>query len=181
MYDSLVIPRPEPLGQRSRSLLLCVVAFLWAGTGGGSDAEGGPDGGANEICVDGDGDGYGPGCALGDDCNDDAEACTTFCGDSDNSGTADCQEPLGGGFFLLATEHGRYRDHQGATEFLSDLGSTMTAVDSLNPGTYSFFLQDIPNDLLTGISTLSVFYSASIEIGDGLAVGTTDNGEVDRV
>lgn len=54
----------------------------------------------------------------------------------------------------------------------------MTAVNSSNPDTNSLLVHDVPNGLLAGVSALSVFYSASIEIGDGLAVGTTDDGEV---
>ena len=52
-----------------------------------------------ELCVDSDGDGYGTGCTLGSDCNDNAFSSTNSCssGDSGNSGGGSSGGGGGGG------------------------------------------------------------------------------------
>ena len=44
------------------------------------------------FCNDQDGDGYGQGCNLGEDCDDTTPLCTTDCRDNNNNGIPDCRE-----------------------------------------------------------------------------------------
>ena len=50
-----------------------------------------------ELCVDSDGDGYGTGCALGSDCNDNSFSSTNTCSSGDSGGTGGSGGSSGGG------------------------------------------------------------------------------------
>jgi hypothetical protein len=57
-------------------------------------------------CEDADSDGFGAGCAGGDDCDDGVATCTQDCSDADGNGVPECAEAPGTGVMLFTGANG---------------------------------------------------------------------------
>ncbi len=209
-------------------------------------------------CEDADKDGFGAGCAGGDDCDDGVATCTQDCSDLDGNDVPECAEAPGtgvmlftgangggpptdlyvdslaalytkagfatettnsfpadfvtttgtmlllnpldplpdkvlegaralllrGGRVVLIMEHckgGCYGNAEGDNAFLEALGSSLRL-----SGEGGAPLSDTPLTLAAapptqGITTVTAYYSGSVMVGDGLALGTMDGGAGDVV
>lgn len=220
-----------------------------ANTNGGTSSTTNGQPNSSTTCTDGDGDGFGAGCELGEDCDDTVATCTDDCSDAGGNGTADCAESVGAGVFLyygsggggpdhrpedpesvyrdasipvsigetvpenLADEfgvlvllnpmnemppevgeraralvsrggrlvsvvdHSGYGGHEAAAPVLAAVGSTMRSIADLEAGYLELQLADVP-ELRDGVTTVSPYYSARIDVGDGIAFGQTADGYV---
>jgi hypothetical protein len=147
---SPIVPATVPLGA-SVSFQAVVVA-----SGQGSNPVArvvGPS-----ACVDDDLDGYGEGCALGPDCDDDVAQCTTDCADLDGDGLAECSEPLGTDVLLYNGQGGGAYDiyEDDLVDFYAASGVTATISASSD-----VFTADIYGSMLV-LSPRSGFPDASL-------------------
>ncbi len=229
-------------------------------TGGSSSSgdEGSSTTTGEPACVDADGDGFGAGCAAGDDCDDEVATCAADCADLDGNDLPECGEVPGtgvllftggngggpasdlyvdslaglyggagydtltdnsfaadfvkttgtmlilnplddlgdkvvqgarglllrGGRVVLIMEHckdGCYGNPDGDNAFLTAIGSTLrvSGEGGAPLSTTPLTLADLPPT--ADIATVVAYYSGSVAIGDGVALGTMDGGRGDVV
>lgn len=81
-----------------------------------------------------------------------------------------------GGRVVVVTEHSGYGDHEGASAFLADLGSTLRSVYAQRTGTQVLGIDAVP-PLTEGVSSLELYYCADVDVGRGEALGVRADGE----
>jgi hypothetical protein len=81
-----------------------------------------------------------------------------------------------GGTVLVAVEHGGYGDWEGATARLAEIGSSLDALGGSTGGTVQLSITSV-GAATKGVSSLLIFYYGDVEVGDGVALGTRDDGE----
>lgn len=81
-----------------------------------------------------------------------------------------------GGTVLVAVEHGGYGDLEGATAWLDKVGSSLQALGGSTGGTVELSINSV-GSATKGVSSLLIFYYGDIDVGDGEALGTRDDGK----
>lgn len=82
-----------------------------------------------------------------------------------------------GGRLVAVVDHSGYGGHDVAAAVLEAAGSSMRSVEDLRGGSLDLVLEDVPG-LLDGVAEVKPYYAARVEVGDGIALGQTDDGYV---
>lgn len=82
-----------------------------------------------------------------------------------------------GGRLVAVVDHSGYGGHDVAAAVLEAAGSSMRSAPDLESGSLDLILEDVPG-LLDGVAEVKPYYAASVEVGDGIALGQTEGGYV---